>query len=335
MTGCSFSSSHSITILQNFVGNELATLSGGTFTPMVDGACATINTGPDFSPGLIHNSLNQTNVPWRVGLDWTFMPHNLLYFTVSKGFKAGSSPALGASQGSQLTPVTQEELLAYELGVKSELFDRSLVITAAAFHYDYTNKQELGRELDPVYGALQTLLNIPKSREDGEEISVVWRPIEGLSLNVAATHLDSEVTSNFSDFGPYPLGPTDLINFKGEAFPFTPEWSVQWGARYGWALSSDWRAFVAADGSYQGSESAAFGSGVAAVDHFPSLDIPSYSLLNLSAGIETADGHWRGQIWAHNVTDEYYYNSVNYVSDTVVRYTGMPTTIGITLSYRN
>jgi len=53
--------------------------------------------------------------------------------------------------------------------------------------------------------------------------------INGLTLNAGGIYLDSRVTSNFFDTGPYPLGPTDLINFKGEAFSFTPKWSVQYG----------------------------------------------------------------------------------------------------------
>jgi outer membrane receptor protein involved in Fe transport len=336
LAGCSYSTYPSVTIVQNVVGAELASFAGGHSVPGVPGQCVTLGPAPNFSPGESHHTLNQSNVPWRVGVDWTPLAHNLFYFTVSKGFKAGSAPAVGASRDDQLIPVTQEELLAYELGAKSELFDRTLELNVALFHYDYTNKQELGRLLDPIYGALQALFNIPKSTEDGAEVSVVWRPpvVQGLTLNAAATYLDSKVTSDFFDTGPYPLGPSNLINFKGEAFPFTPKWSLQYGARYDWSVGDTYRAFISAQASYQSRSSAAFGAQEAVADNAPSLQINAYSLLDLTAGIGPADGRWRAEIWGRNVTDTYYWHSVNYVSDTVVRLTGEPATYGVRVSYR-
>lgn len=125
LSGCSYSTFPSVTILQNAVAGELAGLYGGTSVPGVPGHCVTLTPPPNFSPGSISNKLDQSNVPWRVGIDWTPLDHTLLYFTVSKGYKAGSSPALGASQYTQLKPVTQESLLSYEVGAKSELFDRT------------------------------------------------------------------------------------------------------------------------------------------------------------------------------------------------------------------
>jgi len=336
LAGCSTSRYPSVNIVQTVLSSIFAASDGGTPGVSVAGQCATLGPPPDFAPSLVQNTLNQSNVPWRVGVDWKPIEHTLLYATISKGYKAGSSPSLGASTYVQLAPVTQEALLAYEVGAKSELFDRTLLLNLSLFHYDYTNKQELGRILDVlgVYGALQTLLNIPKSKEDGAEFSAVWRPVQGLTLNGAVTYLDSKVTSDFFDYGPYPLGLNDKINFNGESFPYTPKWSVQYGARYDWNLSSDLTAFVSADASYQSKTSAAFGSGEANADGAPPLEIEAYGLLNLAAGVSSADNHWRVEIWAKNVTNTYYWNTVNYVSDTVARYAGMPATYGATVGFR-
>jgi hypothetical protein len=68
---------------------------------------------------------------------------------------------------------------------------------------------------------------------------------------------------------PYPLGANDLINFKGEPFPFTPKWSVQYGARYDWDIGSNLKAYVSAEASYQGKEGAIFGSREAIADGAP------------------------------------------------------------------
>jgi iron complex outermembrane receptor protein len=40
------------------------------------------------------------------------------------------------------------------------------------------------------------------------------------------------------------------------------------------------------------------------------------------------------QVWGRNVTNEWYWTAADRVNDTILRYTGMPTTYGVTLSYR-
>ena len=115
----------------------------------VSGECVTLGPPPFFLPGNVRNELKDKNVPFRIGLNWTLVERTLFYATMSRGFRAGSSPAFGASNFNRLTPVTPEELLAYEVGVKSALFDRTVQLNASVFYYDYTDKQQLGRLQDP------------------------------------------------------------------------------------------------------------------------------------------------------------------------------------------
>jgi len=175
-------------------------------------------------------------------------------------------------------------------------------------------------------------VNVPKSVEDGFEAAAVWRPVRGVTLNAAVTYLDSRVASDFFNYGPYVLNATDTVNYKGETFPFTPKWSLNYGARYDWPLSQALSAYVSLDGSYQTRTSSAFGD-TAAHAEGPSLSNKAYGLLNLAAGVESQDDHWRIQIWGKNVTNTYYWNTAFYEFDPVVRYTGLPSTYGLTLSY--
>ena len=62
------------------------------------------------------------------------------------------------------------------------------------------------------------------------------------------------------------------------------------------------------------------------------LAVPGYALLDLRAGIET--DRWRFQVWGRNVTNQWYWTAAYRATDSLVRYTGMPTTYGFTLSYR-
>jgi iron complex outermembrane receptor protein len=330
---CSYGDA-AITTFLNGNAATLAGLFGGTETPVLPETCVTLGPAPNFQPGPYRADLDQSNVPWSVGVDWTPIEHQLLYVNVSKGYKAGASAAIGASTYRALVPVTQESLLSYEVGAKSSLLDRRLQLNAAYFHYDYTNKQMLGQFIDPIFSTLQALVNIPKSVEDGAEFSAEWRATSGLTLNAAITYLDSRVTSNFLNFSAYSLGAADSINFKGEPFPFTPKWSLHYGARYEWSLANALSAFVSADASYQSSTISQFGAEEAAAYAAPGQDIKAYSLLNLTAGVQSADRHWRVELWGKNVTNTYYWTSAVHYSDGIIRLAGMPVTYGVGVHYR-
>lgn len=66
----------------------------------------------------------------------------------------------------------------------------------------------------------------------------------------------------------------------------------------------------------------------------PQLVIKAYGVLNLNAGIESADKRARFEVFGKNVTNTYYWNSVNYIADSTVRFAGMPVTYGARLSLR-
>jgi iron complex outermembrane receptor protein len=307
--------------------------------PTPIGACDTLNA--QFNPALVVESLDQNNVSWRVGPDWHITPDSLLYASVSKGYKAGSFPVLPGTGAIQFEPATQESLLAYEVGYKGELFARTLALDASYFHYDYRNKQLLGRILDPagVFGVIDGLVNVPKSTEDGVELSATWRPVGGLSINFSGTYLDARVTGFFTTYDPFT---GNLTNFNGYTLPNTPRWIGNLGTQYQWTLPSGLVASVGADYHYQTASVSAF---VANADYAPgaqyapgysagSLAISPYGLVDLRAGIASADGRWNVSLWGKNVTDKYYWTQAFHVYDTTVRYTGMPATYGITLRYR-
>src|SRR3546814_12758362 len=90
----------------------------------------------------------------------------LLYVNVSKGYKAGSIPTLAGAIYDAYLPVTQESLLDFEGGFKIQLMDRKLSINGAAFYYDYKDKQLRAKFVDPIFGALDKLVNVPKSKID-------------------------------------------------------------------------------------------------------------------------------------------------------------------------
>ncbi len=301
------------------------------------GGATSLGPGPDFIPGYFHGHLNQNNVSWRVGLDWKIAPGILLYGNVSKGYKAGSFPQLAATLQSQYTPVTQEGLLAYEAGFKTDLFDRTLQLNGAGFYYDYDDKQITGDTDDPVFGPLPILVNIPKSHVVGFELSASWRPMEGFTVTPGVSYAHTEIDGcsggntnlalpgchdgNFYVYNYIPM----VQNVTGEQFPGVSELQADVDAQYEWTVRNDVKAFVGANVNYQGPNNSGFGN-------LPILHVDGYALVDLRAGLE--NGNWRFQLWGRNVLDQFYVNNKVAVVDAYVRYTGMPATFGATISYR-
>jgi outer membrane receptor protein involved in Fe transport len=278
----------------------------------------------NLQPTITSTKLSENNVSWRAGVDFKPNRDALIYANVSRGYKIGAFPLIPASSVSQYTPVTQESLTAYEAGFKLTLADRKVQLNGAAFYYDYRDKQTLGSViLTPnIFGPLNLLVNIPKSKVTGFELQAVVRPVAGLTLNGGITYVDSEI-GNFTNFDPFGV----VKNFKGEAFPNTPKWQWSLAADYNFPISAGLSGFVGANLSGRSSANAALGENAI-------LDIDGYTLLDLRAGFGSADDRWKVSVWGRNVTDKYYWTNAYKIADTSARFAGMPATYGVTFSFR-
>ena len=304
----------------------LSTVLSGTPTVAAPGSCLTLST-VTFKPlPIVASNLDQNNVPWRLSLDWKANSDTMLYTSVTKGFKAGSYSVPAAVLATQLNPVTQESVLSYEVGFKSWLFGSRAQISGATFYYDYRNKQLDGIVLNPIFGPLQQLINIPKSRLVGSELEMTLRPWEPLRLSGGVTYLDSRVSEN-------PLPPAQprdplgtLVNFIGESYPNTPRWLGVADTEYSFPLW-DLKGFVGSTSTYRSKTYAAFGE-------LPLFRMDGYAVLDARLGVQSTTGKWRAQLYGRNVTNKYYWTGVSRNIDTVVRFAGMPATYGIEASYR-
>src|SRR5690606_37331120 len=101
--------------------------------------------------------------------------------------------------------VEPEKLDAYEIGLKSELFDRTLRLNLAGFYYKYDNIQ-----LTIIKGGAQTLINAAKAEVKGVEAEFQWAPVHGLMINGGAQYIDGQYTD-------FPLTPVTTLN---PTFPF-------------------------------------------------------------------------------------------------------------------
>lgn len=292
----------------------------------------TYNGVPPGGSGQFKDTLKEDNFSWRVGLDYKPSNDVLLYANVAKGYKAGSYPTLSASLFSQYLPVTQESVLSYEGGFKATLLDRALQLNAAAFYYDYTNKQLRSKLIDPNFGILDTLQNIPKSDVKGFEIEMSIRPTRGLVINSTFTYLDATI-KKFRGINSGGIN----ADFAGANVPYTPKYQIGTNVDYEFPVSNSLNAFVGAGLNFRSDTVATIGGEINPAGVTSPVttvfEISDYTLIDLRAGIASADGRWRATVWGKNVGNAYYWNNVVAAFDTIGRYAGKPATYGVSLSF--
>ena len=291
----------------------------------------TINGVAPFTPGRFIASGKDSKVSWKFGLDWRPADGVLVYANVAKGYKSGGFPSIGASVWSQFLKLKEESVIDYELGAKLSLLDRRLQINGAAFYYDYKNKQLRARTNDPVWGWLDSVQNIPKSTVKGAELEVTAVPIDGLTLLASASYTKGEIDKFVGENAAGLSG-----DFAGSAMPYSPKWNLSFDGQYKFPVGGDVEAFLGGTVTYRSKTISVVGGAEnppsATPQTFPLYGIDSYTLVNLRAGVEGE--HWRLEVWGKNVFDKYYWNTAYPAFDTIVRYTGMPATYGLTVGLK-
>lgn len=315
-------------------------LLGGALGPYPQGACFMINDQPlaiggvqPGMPGEYVDTLKEDNVSWRIGADFKPSSNLLLYANAAKGYKAGSFPTSASSAFISYLPVTQESVMSYEAGFKATLADRKVQLNGAAFYYDYKDKQLRSRVLLLPFGNLDVLQNIPESSVKGFELELNARPVSGLVFNVAFTYLDATIDKFVGQNAGGLPG-----DFGGTRMPFTPKYQASASLDYEFPVSDGLEAFVGASANARSKTISIVGGNLnpptSSVQDEPVFRIGNYTLLDLRAGIKSTDDRWRVTVWGKNVTNEYYWNNVAAVFDTISRYTGMPATYGATVGFR-
>lgn len=300
------------------VTNGLIGLLSGTPGTLQPGECVTLDS--DLNSLFERESFREDNLSWRAGLNYKPGADSLIYGVVSRGYKAGNFPVINAIARSSLRPVTQEELTAYEVGLKASIA-RAVRVEASAYYYDYKDKQLLTNTLDPVFGLVPVLGNVPSSHSYGADLQLTATPVSGLLLQSAMAYQKTSI----GPFGDYDVFGTP-VDLKGNSFNFAPDWTVSGDAEYRFDVARSLEAFVGANITYN-SET------FADLAESPLMRIRPYTVLGLRAGVGSADGAWVATIWGKNVTDETYWTNAGLGYDSLYRVMGRPATYGVSFSY--
>ena len=308
-------------------GNILAVWNVTFQTAIPKGGCVTnefaAGEGPFPQPvEVVKEELDEDNWSGRIALDWNVSDDNLLYASYSRGYKAGAFPSLSGNVASQYAPATQEKVDAFEVGLKSSLAEGAVQLNASAYYYEYDDKQVFGQVEDLIFTTLTRLVNVPDSEVKGAELDLTWQATDQLVARLGMSYLDTEINEyvGFTKLG-------ELTDFAGSEFEYSPELEAFALVSYGFDLSEQLVGRLTIDASYSDDQQADFeGNPVFAVD--------SYTLVGANLTLSpSGTSKWEGTLWGRNLTDEYYWNSVQTQTDTSMRYAGMPRTWGVSFRY--
>jgi iron complex outermembrane receptor protein len=241
-------------------------------------------------------SYESDRVDWRVALDYDFTDDFMGYIQIATGYKAGGNNARPFFP-TQLHATEPEELINYEIGIKSTLADQ-LRLNGAIFFNDYTEIQLMVSECSWAPEGQQTpcasVANVGDAEVKGLELEGTWSPTRALSVDFSYAYMDFEYTQ---------IDPTTGISLDSAA-PFTPDHQFSLGAQYTFELGNDRGALTPRiDLTYQGDHYAA------ALNTRTAL-IPSYTLVNGRLTWRSEDFKWEVSLEGSNLTDEYYYLSL-------------------------
>jgi iron complex outermembrane recepter protein len=92
---------------------------------------------PSVVRGVVDASQTYRKLTWRVALDHRFSDQVLGYISYNRGFKSGVFGTIPATP----TPVKPEVLDAYEMGMKTDLWNDHVRVNLSGFYYDYSQIQ--------------------------------------------------------------------------------------------------------------------------------------------------------------------------------------------------
>lgn len=170
-------------------------------------------------------------VTWKGAIDHHINDDLMAYASISRGFKAGTYNTFPLDTA----PARPEIVDSYEIGLKSELFDRRVRLNGALFWNDIKNPQLLvviNRGLTVGQG----LANAEKARVRGGEFGLEALPASGLTLRAAATYLDGKYLK-FTNAPFYALNGVTLVgpvpgDASGNRLPQVPKWRFNAGFNY-------------------------------------------------------------------------------------------------------
>jgi outer membrane receptor protein involved in Fe transport len=266
---------------------------------------------------VVKKSLKFSN--WSPELTLSYKPSRnfMIYAAYKTGYKSGglSTPAtISTAYTTPATPVAPAgaDLLAFkperskgfEVGVKGELFDRTVRFDLTAYRYTFSNLQLTS--FNPALVAY-FIRNAGKARTTGVEGSILWRATRELNLSASASYNRAKYVS-FKEAQCYqesygtpicPGGQAGSYDRSGQPLPRAPKFTFNAGFDYTHELSEGLKIGLSGEGIYTGSYWTSETGAPAGIQN-------GFWRLNAGVRIGSTDDRWELAFIGRNLTNAYY-----------------------------
>ena len=238
-----------------------------------------------------------------VRLLWDISVDTMSYLSYSTGYKSGGFNSTSDQFNADNTPgdgaeFGDETAAAWELGVKTSLWDQRARLSAAVF---YTEIDDL--QVSSFQGISFLVGNAAEMTSQGVEVDGQFAVTENLELGGAIAYLDNE----YEDFpsasctiyqaAATPSGETCTQNLKGESGAFAPEWSSNLYAQFEYPLGDNLLLNLRGDASYKDDY-------YTSADNDPNGLQDSFWKYNARISLSDQGGTWEVAAYGRNLTDE-------------------------------
>ncbi len=256
----------------------------------------------------------------KLSIEYLFNDDIFAYSTISRGFKAGGYNSTAGYQAA----FDPEFINAYEIGLKSQLFDNHLRFNSSLFYNDYKDYQVQAFRLAGSPPTPSVVVeNAPKTTIQGMEIETNWVTNSHWQWDTAFSWLDGQ----YKQFTNTRTGaPTEEINVKGNQIISSPKFTISLTGHYyqpiqygeiHYLLQYYWQ-----DKEYY------------TTLNDPGIKQDSYHIVNASIGFSSHDEQWNIIAYINNLTnEEYTVGAFDSSSLGVAKVITPPRTVGLRIIY--
>lgn len=257
----------------------------------------------------INGRIKDDYLSYKLGAQYDLADQVMAYLTYTEGYKG---PAVNDQSGSAAAPllVQPEVPYAWELGLKSTIFDGRLAANVTAFHTVVDNFQTQFFDTDLrvfVFG------NAPELTTKGVSVNLFGQPMDGLNFNIGAVWNDATYGPGYlvscSQGQTVAQGCRPVLNGAGAQIGLAddaegnrligvPEWKATGNVEYARSVGGGFEGYVQADVVYTSTINfnAAFD---------PLARNGAATVVGGRIGIRTEDGRYGISVFGRNLFDVY------------------------------
>lgn len=251
---------------------------------------------------------------WKLMLDYDFSDNVMGYGSITTGFKSGGYNGRGTTAAT-VTPVDEEILTAYEIGIKTSLFGNRLNLNAAYYRLDYEGLQLTAVNSEGVF----VMTNATGALIQGFEIDATAQVTNKLKLHGSLGTIDGE----YRDYAD-----ANAAYFSGRPMKSSPDLQWNLAATY---IQPVGNADLVMSGQARYTD-----------EYYQNQDASRLIMTranteyNARVSYEPNDANWSVALWGKNLTDEFSSTGgfdIKGLGIGVI-YPNVPRTYGVEFKYR-